>query len=110
MIWVDMEHGCFSISFGGMFSSMPDGTCTIEHGQLICRLVPERYHIFAVEDSKHLRYIRSEQPRGTPLEEYYAALMSDEEEVDFAERLLEGKVLRYLDERTIREAWSQMSY
>mgnify|MGYP000674142765 CR=1 FL=1 len=54
--------------------------------------------MFSVEDSKHLRYIGSEQPRGTPLEEYYAALLPDGEEVDFAERLLEGKVLRYLDE------------
>ena len=85
---------------------MDEGTCTLENGQLVCRELPERYHIFAVEDSNHLRYIRSEQPRGTPLEEYYAALMSDEEEVDFAERLLEGKVLRYLDEKTILEGWA----
>lgn len=106
VIWVDTEQGCFALSFGGMFSSMDEGTCTLENGQLVCRELPERYHIFAVEDSNHLRYIRSEQPRGTPLEEYYAALMSDEEEVDFAERLLEGKVLRYLDEKTILEGWA----
>lgn len=62
--------------------------------------------MFAVEDSKYLRYIGSEQPRGTPLEEYYAALLPDGEEVDFAERLLEDKVLRYLDEQTILEGWA----
>lgn len=106
VIWVDAEHGCFSLSFGGMFSSMREGTCTFADGQLVCWEFPERYRMFAVEDSKHLRYIGSEQPLGTPLEEYYAALLPDGEEVDFAERLLEGKVLRYLDERTILEGWA----
>ena len=89
-----------------MFSYMGEGTCTLENGQLVCWEFPERYHMFSVEDSKHLRYIGSEQPRGTPLEAYYAALLPDGEEVDFAERLLEGKVLRYLDEQTILEGWA----
>ena len=106
VIWVDVEHGCFSLSFGGMFSYMGEGTCTLENGQLVCWEFPERYRMFSVEDSKHLRYIGSEQPRGTPLEAYYAALLPDGEEVDFAERLLEGKVLRYLDEQTILEGWA----
>ena len=106
VIWVDVEHGCFSLSFGGMFSYMGEGTCTFADGQLICREEPGRYHMFAVEKGNRLRYLGSEQPLGTPLEEYYAALLPDGEEVDFAERLLEGKVLRYLDEQTILEGWA----
>lgn len=105
VIWVDVEHGSFSLSFGGMFSSMSEGTCAFADGQLICREKPGRYHIFAVKDSRHFQYIRSEQPLGTPLEEYYTALMPDNKEVNFAEHLLEGKVLRYLDRQTIQEGW-----
>ena len=26
VIWVDVAHGCFSLSFGGMFSYMGEGT------------------------------------------------------------------------------------
>lgn len=105
VLWLEPEGGCFQLSYGGMYSSMQQGTYLVEGDRLVCREGSERYHMFVIEAGGRLRYVGSEQPKGTPLEEYYAALLPAGQ-VDFAERQLEGKTLRYLDEKTILEGWT----
>lgn len=105
VLWLEPESGRFELSYGGMYSSMQQGTYLAEGSRLVCREGSERYHTFVVETGSRLRYVGSEQPKGTPLEEYYAALLPAGQ-LDFAERQLEGKTLRYLDEKTILEGWA----
>lgn len=102
VLWLEPESGRFQLSFGGMYSSMQEGTYRCEGKRLVCHEGAARLHTFVIEAGGRLRYVGSEQPEGTPLEAYYAALQV----VDFAERLLEGKTLRYLDEKTILEGWT----
>lgn len=103
-LWVDPSQGAFELSFGAQYSSMGEGTCVFADGVLTCR-EGERVHRFAAEGGSRLRYLGSEQPEGTPLEDYYAALQPAG--ADFAEQMLEGSVLRRLDGQTIRESWLQ---